>query len=38
MRLEVLRISSGTDSTNGLLYLLEDHCNETDGSWVEKNF
>ena len=38
MQLEVLRVSSGTDSTNGLLFLLENHCNETDGSWVERTF
>ena len=38
MRLEVLRISSSTDSTNGLLFLVEDHCNETDGAWVERTF
>ena len=38
MRLEVLRISSGTDSTNGLLFLVEDHENEVDGSWATKKF
>ena len=38
MQLEVLRVSSGADSTNGLLFLLENHCNETDGSWVERTF
>ena len=38
MRLEVLSISSGADSTNGLLFLEEEHCNETDGSWKEKYF
>ena len=38
MQLEVLRVSSGVDSTNGLLFLLENHCNETDGSWVERTF
>jgi len=38
MRLEVLRISSSTDSTSGVLFVLEDHCNETDGSWIEKKF
>tara|TARA_R110001583_G_scaffold109576_1_gene258373 strand:- start:1618 stop:2112 length:495 start_codon:yes stop_codon:yes gene_type:complete len=38
MRLEVLRVSSGADSTNGLLFLLEDHCNETDGLWTERTF
>ena len=38
MKLEVLRISSGADSTNGLLFLVENHCNETDGSWIERTF
>ena len=38
MQLEVLRVSSGADSTNGLLFLLENHCNEPDGSWVERTF
>ena len=38
MRLKVLRISSGSDSTNGLLFVEEDHCNETDGAWKETKF
>jgi hypothetical protein len=38
MKLEVLRISSGADSTSGLLFLLEDHCNEVDGSFTERTF
>ena len=38
MKLEVLRISSGIDSTSGILFLVENHCNEVDGSWVERKF
>ena len=38
MELEVIRISSGTDSTNGILFEIIQQGNEIDGSWRQKKF
>ena len=38
MDLEVIRISSGTDSTNGILFEIIQQGNEIDGSWRQKKF
>ena len=38
MELEVIRISSGTDSTNGILLELIEQGNEIDGCWKQKKF
>ena len=38
MELEVIRISSGTDSTNGILFESISQGNELDGCWKQKKF
>ena len=38
MDLEVIRISSGTDSTNGILLETIEQGNDIDGSWRQKKF
>ena len=38
MELEVIRFSSGTDSTNGILFEIIQQGNEIDGSWRQKKF
>ena len=38
MELEVIRFSSGTDSTNGILLETIEQGNEIDGSWRQKKF
>ena len=38
MKLEVIRFSSGTDSTNGLLLEVIEQGNEIDGLWQQKKF
>tara|TARA_Y100001938_G_scaffold93111_1_gene127682 strand:+ start:1408 stop:1899 length:492 start_codon:yes stop_codon:yes gene_type:complete len=38
MELEVIRISSGTDSTNGILFESIEQGNEIDGCWRQKKF
>ena len=38
MELEVIRISSGTDSTNGILFETVEQGNDIDGSWRQKKF
>ena len=38
MQLEVIRFSSGTDSTNGLLLEVIEQGNEIDGLWQQKKF
>ena len=38
MELEVIRISSGIDSTNGILFEIIQQGNEIDGSWRQKKF
>ena len=38
MDLEVIRISSGTDSTNGVLFETIEQGNDIDGSWKQKKF
>ena len=38
MELEVIRISSGTDSTNGILLESIEQGNEIDGCWKQKKF
>ena len=38
MKLEVLRFSNSVDSTSGLLFLIENHCNDIDGSWDGRKF
>jgi len=38
MKLEVLRISSGKDSTSGILFVSELHSNDIDGTWTTKKF
>ena len=38
MELEVIRISSGSDSTNGILLELIEQGNEIDGCWKQKKF
>jgi len=38
MELEVIRFSSGTDSTNGVLLEIIQQGNEIDGSWRQKKF
>tara|TARA_Y100001938_G_scaffold131837_1_gene189408 strand:- start:398 stop:889 length:492 start_codon:yes stop_codon:yes gene_type:complete len=38
MDLEVIRFSSGTDSTNGILLETIEQGNEIDGSWKQKKF
>ena len=38
MKLEVIRFSSGTDSTNGLLLEVIEQGNDIDGLWQQKKF
>ena len=38
MELEVIRISSGVDSTNGILFETIEQGNDIDGSWRQKKF
>ena len=38
MKLEVIRFSSGTDSTNGILLEVKEQGNEIDGLWQQKKF
>lgn len=38
MKLEVIRFSSGTDSTNGILLEVIEQGNEIDGLWQQKKF
>ena len=38
MKLEVLRFSNSGDSTSGLLFLIENHCNDIDGAWDARKF
>ena len=38
MKLEVIRFSSGTDSTNGILLEVIERGNDIDGLWQQKKF
>ena len=38
MNLEVIRFSSGTDSTNGMLFEIIQQGNEIDGSFTQRKF
>ena len=38
MKLEVIRFSSGTDSTNGILLEVIEQGNDIDGLWQQKKF
>jgi len=38
MKLEVIRFSSGTDSTNGILFAVIEQGNDIDGSFKQRKF